>query len=241
MREGAPKFIEATVEELEKGLAADPYNLENLTDTIFSYMQIAKYEPSFYARTETLIRTCMQLNPAYEWPYMVLTDLYILKKDYKHAYDNIRKIVDRDPDNDKKQLKLASVAILVSRDDVAFEALENIAKMRRPNNVLPYNNKSYLSVDELCKLAQTYNDAKKFQKALAYYQEAINYIQPAVDTGHLPVRAKLKREARIRFEMALVYSSVGDKANASKEAQQAAELDPEHFAGVTEQIKSLNN
>ncbi len=240
MKEGASKFIEATVSELEKEIAANPYDLESLTNMITSYMQIAPYEPSILVRTEALIRECMRLNPEYEWSYMALADVHFLKKDYELAFNIVRKIVERDPQNDKKQFKLALAAILISRDDVMSGTLANIMKIRMANNASDYNEKSYLSFNEVYQIAQRYNDVKNYQKALQYYKETMNSFPEAVKSGYLAGNIS-GREAQIRFEMASVYFAVGDKVNALKEAQRAAELDPVNFAWNTSKIKSLNN
>ncbi|RJO60150.1 hypothetical protein C4544_06030 [candidate division WS5 bacterium] len=240
--EGALKFIEATVIELEKEIEANPYDLERLTDTIISYLELAEFEPSFHARTESLIRRCIQLNPDYEWPYMFLIDLYIIKKDYEFAYNTAQKIVDSDPHDDKKQLKLVLTAILHLRDEVVSEALDNVATIRKSSNAISLDKNSYLSVDELNQIARAYNEVKNFQKALEYYQESINYFLQVSEGDSMQLTAKkLKREARIHFEMAGVYLKLGDKVSALKEADKAVKLDPVNFTGITEQIKTLNN
>jgi O-antigen ligase/tetratricopeptide (TPR) repeat protein len=240
-QKGALQVVEKTVKELEKEIAAKSYNLEYMTDIINLYREISVVDSSFISRTESLIRECIRINPGYQWLYMSLADVYVLKKDYGSAFNIVQKIADMDPQNDKKQLKLALAAILVSKGDVVSGALENIIKIRMVNNAAAYNKKSYLSFYELYQLAQTYNEAKNFQKALQYYKETINMIPEAIRSGDLAGKRRLEREAGIHFETALVYFAMKDMENALKETQKAAELDPKNFAVGTGKINSLNN
>jgi O-antigen ligase/tetratricopeptide (TPR) repeat protein len=239
-KEEALKFIEITINELERGISSNRHNLKYLTDVILFYKEVAIYEPSFIARTEALINECIHINPQYQWPYMALADVQVLKKDYKSAFVNVKKIVDMDPQNDKKQLKLALAAILASREDVVSRSLENVSKIRQANNTRAYGEESAFSALELYQIAGVYKKADKLHKALDYYKQTISLL-PLAYQFDLTKKWRSEREANIHYEIALTYLALGDKDNAVKEAEIAADINPENFARKAEDIiYSLN-
>ena len=244
-REGALKFIQKTVEEMEKGIAINRYDLKYLTDVINFYKSVAIYEPSFVARTEALIRRGIRLNPEYQWLYMALADIHILKKDYENAFINVNKVTGWDPQNDKKQLKLAFAAIYASKGDIVRNSLENVKKIRMAKNKdIASGRETVLSAAELYQLALIYTDIRNFHKALQYYREIITVL--SYEDNLYAVRdfffRKPGAKAKIYLETAKVYLAAGDKKNAVIEAKKAIELDPENFGGEAKKIiDSLNN
>ena len=232
-QEGALKFIQRTVKELEKGIAINRYDLKYLTDVINFYKSVAIYEPAFIARTEALIRKCINLNPEYQWLYMALADVQVLKKDYNNAFINVKKVTDWDPQNDKKQFKLALAAIYASREDIVRRSLENVKKIRMAKNKdIASGRETVFSAAELYQLALIYTDTRNFHKALQYYKEIIavlSYEDKLYAIRDFRFR-KPKKKARLHIETAKIYLAAGKKEKAVTEAKKAAELDPENFS-----------
>ncbi|UCD35591.1 MAG: O-antigen ligase family protein, partial [Nitrospiraceae bacterium] len=135
---GAREFVARTVEVLEKGLSVFSHDLDYLTDNIIFYKEAASREPFFVSKAESLVKEGMRINPGYQWLYMALADISVIKKDYEGAYLNVKKVVEMDPQNDQKQLKFALAAILYQRADIASKALENVRKIRADNNAMAY-------------------------------------------------------------------------------------------------------
>ncbi len=228
---GALDFIEKTVEELEKGIDKNRFNLEYLTDVILLYNHISRYEPSFIDHTESLIRACINLNPRYERPYFMLADSLARKKDYEEAVDIASNIAAQVPVSSEKYFELALIAILSSRDDIASSALEKVKAIRMTEyNYSSADKKNPLEIGELRRLAQTYMDTNRFYDAILYYQQLIAYLQE-----------NSPQAARIHYSLANIFHIVGDRENAVKEVKKAAEIDPENFAvQVAPFINSLN-
>ena len=218
---GAVKFIQATTEQVMKGLANNLHNLEYLSQTVSLYYNIAQFTPSFIEATESLIRECIRINPDFEWPYMVMTDIYILKKDYERAVNNAKNIMERDPHNDLKHMKLAIAATYLSREDVVSSSLDQAKKIRMAKNPDIVSGKdTVFSIFELKQLAQGYKEAENYQKALQYLKEIINVLS---FNGR---RHKPLRKAQIHIEIARIYQKLGERNNAAIEAKKAAILAP---------------
>jgi oligosaccharide repeat unit polymerase len=210
--EGALNFILWTIEELKKGIEDNHHNLDYLSQMIMLYSKVARNNPSFIAETEKLIKSAMQINPEYEWLYYKLADVNLYKRDYENAFKIINKVVDHDALNEKKQFKLAEVAILASRGEVADRALENVRKIRMVKNTeISSGRKQIFSVSELYFIATKYAEIKNYEEALEYYKEIITI---------------LPRKAKYHYELAEIYLQLGDNINAKMEINKAAELNP---------------
>jgi O-antigen ligase len=243
-KEGALDFIQKTVEELDRGITPNRYNLRYLTNVIYFYNLLASTEPPFIApeKVEALIKECININPKYQTLYMLLADVYFIKKDYERAYINVKKVVDKDPKNDYKQLKLALVAILTSREDVVKKALENVEKIRRESNKnIASGKEPVLSLEELNLIAQTYMKIKDYHRALQYYKKIIKRLPTGLETEfeNFP-KPKESVLAVYHFEIAKIYKYLGEKENAIKEAKKALQIDPVNFTQkVNEFINSF--
>jgi oligosaccharide repeat unit polymerase len=226
--EGGLKLIQKTTEEVEKLIEANRYNLEYLSFLIKFYVELAFYEPSFIKKAESLIKESMRINPEYEWLYIILAENYVLKKEYENAYVTIRNIVDKDPDNDVKQMQFALVAIRNSREDVAKKALENVKKLRAYKNDGSFLGKENIfSVLENQLIAEAYLEIKNYKKALHYLKEKIRLAPNRAD---------------FHFQTVEIYLALGDKENAIKEAKKAAELDSSKYTEISKElINSINN
>jgi oligosaccharide repeat unit polymerase len=225
--EGALKFLEATVIELEKEILKNYYNLEYLTRVIELYNKIAFYEPAFVSKAESLIRGCMSINPRYEWLNYALADIYKLKKEYTKMFEIGENMAALDPNNDQKQLKLALVAISLKKEHIVMLAIEKIRKIREamyPNIALGKN--PVFATNELYFIAEAYLEVKDFQKALDYLRQVVD-MNPDI--------------AKYHYDLAYAYLNLGDKTNAIKEAKMAAELSPSLYGEITKKIiASLN-
>ena len=218
--EGALNFIQETIHELERGIEVNRYNLEYLSEVIKFYSLIVSYDSSFSARTESLIKECMRINPEYEWLNFELARNYTFKKDYEKAYIIVKDAAYLDPQNDLKQFKLALAAIRSSREDVAISSLENIKKIRKTYNAkIKTGKETVFSISELRFLAKAYMEVENYSQALKYYKEGITLLPGA----------GVRWKAKYHFETALIYLALGDKENAVKEADKAVDLDPINF------------
>lgn len=225
-QEGALQFVQATSEEAKKLLAFDRYNLKYWVSLIDLYSAIAFYEPSYIPKAEALIK---QVSPEKEWLYLTLADNFIfkadnlilkadnliLKKDYESAFNALKKAEALRPENEKIQLKLALIGISTQRKDIVNSALDNVKNIRMSKDDVASGKKSIFSADELLVLAQASEEVKNFSQALQFHKEIIS-IFPG--------------EAKRHFDIAKIYLSLGDKANALKEAEKAAELDPVNYS-----------
>jgi tetratricopeptide (TPR) repeat protein len=220
--EGGLDFIQWTIEELEKGIQDNYHNLDYLSNTIKLYYQVAREEPSFIASVEKLIESVLLINPEYEWLYYKLADVNLLKKDHEKAFKIIYRVVAKDSQNDRQQLKLAEVAILDSREDVAVRALEQVENIRRRRKADIYaDKKNFYSEHELYMLAKAYREAANYHKALKYFQKVVE-LSP--------------ENAQYHFEISQIYMKLGDKKNAAIEAHKAERLDPLNYSGKAREI-----
>jgi putative inorganic carbon (HCO3(-)) transporter len=210
--EGASEFIQRTIEELEKGLEYNRYNINYISSMIKFYYELARLEPSFVPKAEQLIKKIIDIYPGYEGLYYRLADVHLLNREYEEAFKIIDGLVDHDALNEKKQLRLAEVAVLTSREMTAERALEKVRELRINRDIdIASGKKPVFSVNELYHLARKHVEIKNFDKALELYREIITISPP---------------NAKYHFESAEIYWETGDRINAEREAVKASEIDP---------------
>jgi O-antigen ligase len=220
--EGSFDFINKTIEELEKDFILNRYNLDYLSQMVRFYYEVARYEPSFADEAEKLIRKFLRINPDFEALYFRLADVHLLKHEYEKALAIIERTVKRDPQNVRKQLRLAEVAILASRDTVVSRALEQVKKIRMTEDSdIASGRKPVFSARELFLIARNYIEAVEYAKALDIYKKIL-IISPD--------------DPRYRLEAAKLYLKLGDLARAGKEARKAVELDPLNYTDEANNI-----
>jgi tetratricopeptide (TPR) repeat protein len=220
--EGAVDFIQWTLEQLAKSIKDNYYNLDYISQMIKLYYEVARFEPLFTVQAEKLIKKCIQINPDFEPCYFRLADVYLLKRDYEKAFKLIVNMVAEKPLNDRKQLKLAEVAVLASRESVAERALENVRKIRMvKNNEIALKKQPIISANELYMIAKSYLQIKNYDKALELFKK-ITIILP--------------ENARYHFEIAEIYLKLGDVVNAEMELNKAADLDPLNYSDKAMEI-----
>ncbi len=238
---GAMDLIKRTAEELLKGMRANSFDLKYITDMINFYKAIAVYEPSYIDKTEVLIKESMRMNPEYQWLYMALSDICILKKDYEASYINVKKIVDMDPGDDKRHMKLALAAIYSSREEVVKRSLQNVKNIRMGENEnIASGRKSVFSASEIYQIAQVYLHMKQMDKAILYYEELITLTS---DREKLDYYREFRffepeNKARIHFEAANIYSAAGNQEKALHHVQKSVEFDPANFTDKAEKFIS---
>jgi len=219
------KFLEATVNEMEKGILQNSYNLEYLTRVIELYSKIAVYEPAFIYKAESLIKACIRVNPKYEWLYYALADIYKLKKEYVAMFEIVKSMATLDPDNDQKQLKLALAAIFLKKENIATHAFDEIRRIRKTMNADNASGKTpAFEMNEFHMISKAYLEVKDFQSAI-YYLNQIIIINP--------------NRADVHYDLANAYLNLGDKTNALKEVKKAAELDPLTYGGISEKYRFI--
>lgn len=236
-KEGALKIIQRTIEELEKGLAANQHNLEYIFHVYSFYELLASYDPSFIPRAEALIEKCLRINPEYERIDMNKVNLYFLKEEYENAYIKLKKFVEQYPNNEARQFKLALASILTARKDEMEKALETVKNIRIASNYdIALRKKPVFHIKELNMLAKAHFKAESYQHALKYYKEILfvlsnyNDIPFAYDDiRQLKDEDKKNIKARVHMEIAEIYKALGDKDNAKKESERAKEFIPESF------------
>ncbi len=226
--EGAKDFIKATAVELEKQVAANPGNLEQLMYLIGLINNIAAFNRSITERAEVYIKEAVRVSPKSQWVYFALADSYVFKNDYENAFQSMKKAVSLSPEKDEPQFKLALLAILTSRESVANKALEKVKEIRMARDSEVANGKKpVFLIRELQSLVEVSKDAKNFEVALRFCKEIIT-ISPD--------------NAYFRFEIANIYLLLGDKANAIREAKKAAEIDPSNFTEPVEKfVNEINS
>lgn len=240
---GALEFLQETADELHKGLEFSKEDLEYLTDLIEFYHSMAPYNPSSIIVAEHLIEKSLQTNPEYEYPYMIWADLYLLRKDYERSYEIVKGIVDRDPENDKLQLKLAYAAIFTSREDILNSSIEKIESIRKlNNNNIASGIESLFSISELYEFATVYKEKEKYHKVAEYYEKILNLL---ADNNEFRSSRDLyfyryKRKGKMYFEAAEAFNVIGRKGKAEEYALKALEIDPGYSERVDKLMKSIN-
>ena len=225
-QEGAKEFIQETVNELNKDIVFNMHNLEYLTGVIRLFQDISLYESSFIGRTEDLIRECIEINPDYQWLYIALADVYKLKKDYEGVFNNVKKVVEFDPQNDKKLISLALAAIYSSKEDALEDTLEKIRDIRMAYGEL--TREPFFSVPELFKFVQVYKEMGNNKKQIEYLKKIIKVLS-YTDAYYFRRDYQFRepvRKAGIHLELAKQYLILNDKENAVKEAEKAQKLAP---------------
>ncbi|MBI4697920.1 MAG: O-antigen ligase family protein [Nitrospirae bacterium] len=224
-QKSAVKFVQATIGEVDKLIESNPGNLEVLISVISLYHQIAPYAPSYLTGAETLIRECINLNPSYEWLYLELANNFILKKDYENAFKTLNIIAGRNPGDASLQLKLASAAIRASKEIEAMSALEKIKQIRSEQDPdIAAGKKPVLVSWELSELSRSYVEIKSFYRAVDLYKQIITASPDS---------------AGYHFDIAVIYLALGDTANALKEAETAAVLDPLNYPKDKSEITAM--
>lgn len=220
-QEGALRFIQATADELEMGIAADPYNLQYLFRVYGFYNLLASYDASFIPRAEALIEKCLLINPDFKRMDMSRIDLYFLKKDYESAYISLEKLVERYPDKEGIQFKLALASIMTYREDAMKRALENVSNLRASQSFdISSGIKPVFYIKQLNLLAQTHKEVKDYKNALKYYNEILfnlskyrnirfakGYIEPLKEQDKKNMRQKL------HLEIEKIKALIDDKGN----------------------------
>jgi oligosaccharide repeat unit polymerase len=233
--EGALELIYTAAEEMEKGLAAEQYNLEYILKVYGFYELLAAYDPAFIPKAEALIEKSLLINPEYSTIDMYKINLFFLKKDYESAYQKLKESINQHPNNVGTYFKLALAAILTSRADEMEKTLENYKRLWIANNEdTSTKNKPIFTIDQLNKLAQAYMEVKNYRYALKYYNEIFSNLSNyrdvwlfKKDIRPLNDEDKMHMKASLHMEIAKVYRLLGDRENAEKEAKKAAETDPE--------------
>ncbi len=246
-KEGALKFIQATVDKLKNEIASRSYDLEFMTSVTRLLYKIAEYDRSFIPLTEALIRKCILINPEYQWLYMALADVNVLSNDYESAYANVKQIAALNPENESSQFKLVLMALYSSREEIAEQALGNIKRVRNHKYKRKMSQrKSFLALAEHHQLAQFYRDVKRYDVALQHLKEFIDSVnvEPMAfnqDGVYYNSQGKEKKIAQIHVEMAEMYLMQNDRINALKETGKAVKIDPDLSEDATTLIDSINS
>ncbi len=225
----AEEFINRTLDEAEKELQIEGENLEKASLIIKFYYEIAKVNPLFIPRLESLIKNYMTVNPGYEWLYFELADVYFLKGDYEASWKVVKDMTAKDLFNEEKQFKLLLASIFASKENDIKKALDVIKMVRvsKKNMKEPFDRGLYLTESEIYLMAQAYLKKGRFLNALEYYNKLIT-LSP--------------RDALYHFDTAMIYLAIGDKEMAVRVAKKASELDPINFRDKVEKvIKSIKN
>lgn len=211
-REGASEFIQATSEELYKGIAKNQYNPMYLSGIISFYRKVSAYDSNLIDMTMDIIKAGLRLNPRNQWLYIDLSELYVQKGDIKAAYEVVEQITASDPTNDMLQVQLALNAIRVQRNDVARHAMKSIGNIRRYRDpAIAEGKKPVFSFKELNTIARAYRDVGDYEIARQYYNELL---------------VREPRNVALHYELAHIYSRLGDAESARREAEIAAGLAP---------------
>ena len=226
---GAKEFIQATIKEVDKEILSKMYDMAYLTRVIGFFKEIAVYKSSFISRAESLIQECIRINPEYEWLYIALADVSKLKKDYEGVFNNVKKVVEFDPQNDNKLISLALAAIYSSKEDVLEDSLEKIRDIRQSDGRT--TGPSVFSVAELYKFVHVYKEIYNNEKTIEYLKKVVEvlsygdkfYLRRDYEF-HKPVN-----KAGIHIELANLYLKSNDRENAIKEAKIAQSLAPLRF------------
>ena len=227
---GAKGFIQTTIKEMDTYRALFEHDMAFLTKAIRFIKAIALYDQKFIEKTEELIEEGIRINPDYQWLYMAQADIYQLKKDYEGAFVNVKRVVDFDPRNDKKLLKLIIAAIYVSKEEVvnrAFDVIRDVRMTGKSN--FGNEDKSVLSAGELYQITHAYMEVKNYQKALEYLKEIIKVLSYK-DEVYLKRDYKFHephRKARVHLNIAKIYLFKNENENAAKEIEKARILAPE--------------
>ncbi len=173
--EGALEFLEATVNEMEKGILENYYNLEysNKGDRI-CIIKLLFMSLHLFLKLNHLLRRCMNINPRYEWLNYALADIYKLKKEYKKMFEIAKNMAALDPHNDQKQLKLALAAISMKKEDIVKNALEEIRRSGGQRMMILLLVNLVFETSELYFIVQAYQEVKDFQKVI-YYLNQVDY------------------------------------------------------------------
>jgi len=243
-QEGALRFVQKTVEEIEKELSANKLNLEYIMKTFWFYKLLGRYDTSFIKVAEILLKRCMLINPQYQRLELDMIDIYFLKKDYVSAVNNIKRILKFHPDMDALHFKLAVASILTSKELETENALENYKNLRIANNdVVASGIEPVFYIKQLYTVGQAYLEIKNYKYAMKYYDEIlynlVNYRNIQLGPGSaqfLTDEEKMNIKAKLHLEIAKVHIAMGDEENARKEAEKAIEIAPLKFAEEAKKI-----
>ena len=247
-QEGAMELIQATLEEMEKGIASERNNLEYISHAYSFYELLASYDPSSIPRAEALIEKSLRINPSYSRIAMQRVDLYFLKKDYDKAYVMLREYVDQNPTNSGRQFQLALAAILTHREDEMKKTLENIKNQRMlANEEMSVSSRPIFTLKQLYQLAEAHLEVLNYKDALTYYSEILSIMSGNEDIKRYFVRDDIRPlrdeeknsiKAELHLQIAKIFNALGERENAVREARQALKLDPVKFK---EEVKILLN
>jgi tetratricopeptide (TPR) repeat protein len=235
---GALEFIEATAKEIEKEIKFNIYDLQFMTSAIYFFKELSVYAPSFVKYTDSLIEESKRINPRYEMLDELKSDIFVLKQEYENAFIIIKKLAYRYPENDELQFKLALAAIYSRNNNALKISSETIGKLRKRKNLNIANGKeSIFSISELHQFAKAYEKINLYLDALAYYDEIMHILyddkllQSERDIAYY---RDSERKAVIHYDVARIYSFLGDTKNAALETEKAEQLAPHIFLETNE-------
>lgn len=222
--EGGAEFVKLAAEELWKGAESNRYDHEYFFSTINLFYMISRYEPAYIDLTEALIKECMRINPGFQWLYMSMADVDVLKGDYESAYANVSNIVDIHSENDMHLMKLALAAILVSKDSIFSDTLDKIKNIRSAaDRNIALGNEPVFSIFEVRMIADNYIITNDLQQALHYYKEITampdEYNRRMLKKRYLPWMIEVYRK------ISGIYLAFGEEAKAAEFAEKADKLE----------------
>ncbi|MDO8600853.1 MAG: O-antigen ligase family protein [bacterium] len=222
-REEQEAFYRFAIAEAEK------QREEISLDVKYRLLLSAMYQSGFaldqalVQKSEENLLKAIEMSPGKQPSYFMLAELYLNANQTDKAIAVMQKTVALAPNFLQAQLNLAVMAILSGGyDAIAKQAINEVVEIRKKER---YYNYEEAARDALT-IGNAYLRVSKFSEALEFYKRA-SELQPE----NAPYHAYL----------ADIYTRMGDKQNAIKEAEEAARLNPEEYGAAAEAfIKQLS-
>lgn len=204
------QFVVFALEEMEKQIEKDPTDLRARLFIMSLYNRAAPFNREVYLQKSFEHgQAALAISPARQTIYFILSDVYFLKGDFQQAVAITERAVALEPKSTDSLMNLVRLAVFFDRFDVAEPIIAEIRSLASHDAVV------------MAKIGQIYLEKKNYQKAREFYEIAAN-----LDALYGPYRANL----------AYVYTQLGMKDEAIREAKLAAQIDPPTYTGMAEEI-----
>jgi tetratricopeptide (TPR) repeat protein len=206
--------LKFAIDEMEKNIKEHPKDVRYCLFLGQLCNLMAQYEAPYIRRAEEVLKKGLELSPERQQIYFELAQTRFLQQDRDGAISLLKEVVELNPNVRESHLNLGMVLIMADYDQEGLEEIDRAYGMgyRAENpDIFLLRAKAHIRLGD-------------YETAIYDYQVAIAYD---------------RKNAKSRFELANVYAKVGDKENARKMAEKAAELDPRFKPQVEAFIKQL--
>lgn len=167
-------------------------------------------------QAEEAVNKSIEASPGRQPLYFTKAQLYLTRGNKDSAIETLEYAVGLNPDYPDAQCQLARVLFFAEQTDKGYAAMGKCIDLGGAQTLN--------SVQQLSQLKDYYSEAKDYERLIKVLKR---------------VSELLPQEAKVRVDLANIYSQIGEKDLAIEAARQAVELDPSIKAGAEDFIRKI--